>query len=533
MSDSGHHPSGSHGFPSPHEPHCCPCCDDLQLHGAASSTTGVSRRGFLGAAAFGGAVLTGLSWSALTAAEAEIPQPPARRPLRVKPILQYSIRTPRPQTSWRPWGDIHSPEAADAEVNRIGDELRKLEAEADFPVQFLPVSAIRGPDELAGLGDLAGADAVILYAACGPQTTFEALAETGKDVLFFVRNKSGSHYLWYEIVSPRYLRKHTDQRQVQAIDEDDVIVDDPGEILWRLRSLCGLRNTLGTKILAIGGPGAWSQPIDEVTERVERQWKLAIQTVPYDELGKLIAQARADQATVDQACRRAAAYLQLPGTTLETKREFVDHCFVLDKVFRMLMQEAGCGAITVHHCMGTIMNVSETAACLTLSTLNDDGYLAFCESDFVVIPSGLLLGNITGKPVFLHNPTWPHKGMITLAHCTAPRKMDGEHLEPARIMTHYESDYGAAPKVEMRMEQRLTSIIPDFAGEFWQGLSSEVIGNPFLPICRSQMEVKFDVDSRVLAGRLRGFHWMTCYGDYHREVAYALKRVPIQWERLC
>ena len=78
--------------------------------------------------------------------------------------------------------------------------------------------------------------------------------------------------------------------------------------------------------------------------------------------------------------------------------------------------------------MGTIMPMAETTACLPLSTLNDDGYLAFCESDFVVIPSGMLLANISGKPMFLNDPTYPHDGIITLAHCTGPRKMDGKTL---------------------------------------------------------------------------------------------------------
>jgi hypothetical protein len=509
------------------KPHCCPCCDSEQ-------SGGITRRNFLGlgAVAFGSVALTGLSWSALAASGPQIAAPSQRRPLIVKPILQYAVYTPRAQTSWRSWGDIHSNEAAQAETARIRDELAALKAKADFPVEFLPVSAIRGPGELAGLTDMAGADAVLLYAADGPQSTFDALAKTGKDILFFVRYKSGPHYLWYEIVSPRYLRQHTDKLAVRGIDELDVIVDDQGEILWRLRSLCGLRNTLGTRILAVGGPGAWSQPVEATAERVRKQWKFDIQTVTYEQLDKLIRQARADDSAVSLARRRADAYLKLPGTTLETRREFVDHCFLLDQIFRKLMQEADCRAITIHHCMGTIMNVSETAACLTLTTLNDDGYLAFCESDFVVIPSGVLLGNITGLPVFLHNPTWPHHGMITLAHCTAPRKMDGKTLEPARIMTHYESDYGAAPKVDMRKGQRLTSIIPDFAGEYWQGLRSEIVDNPFLPICRSQIDVKFDCESQKLAESLRGFHWMTCYGDYHREVGYALRRIPVQWEMI-
>jgi hypothetical protein len=507
-------------------PNCCPCCNP-QPH-----AEGLSRRGFLGTVALGTAALGNLSWSALAATGPQVVMPTGRRALVVKPLLQYGVHVPRPQASWRPWGAVHSVEAAQEETARIKKELETLKATADFPVEFLPVSAIRGPDELAGIDDLGRADTILLYAADGPQSTFDSLLKTGKDLLFFVRSRSGPHYLWYEIVSPRFLRQHTDQLKTSGINEQDVIVDDQDEILWRLRALCGLRNTLGTRILAVGGPGAWSQPADAVAERVRQQWKFDIRTVTYEDLDKLIRDARRDESTMTLARRRAEAYLRLPGTTLETKREFVDNCFLLDQIFRKLMQEADCHAITIHHCMGTIMNVSETAACLTLTTLNDDGYLAFCESDFVVIPSGVLLGNITGHPVFLHNPTWPHHGMITLAHCTAPRKMDGQHLEPARIMTHFESDYGAAPKVDMRKGQKLTSLIPDFAGEFWQGLRTEIVDHPFLPICRSQIDVKYNYESQRLAERLRGFHWMTCYGDYHREIGYALKRIPVRWELL-
>ncbi|MHC4556348.1 MAG: sugar isomerase [Planctomycetota bacterium] len=507
---------------------CCPCS---QHH----SENDITRRGFLqgmGGAAALGVALTGLTWSTLSAGNPPVAAAPSRRPLRVKPILLYSTYTPRPQSSWRNWGGIETQEQADAEVVRIRGELKQMKATADFPAEFLPVSAIRGPNDLASISDLSGADTIVLYAAAGPQNTFDALTKLGKNIIFFVRSKSGPHYLWYEIVSPRYLRQHTDTLKVKGMNELDVVVDDQDEILWRLRALCGLNNAMGTKILAIGGPGAWAQQVEPVTERVVRQWQFDIQTVSYDELGKLIRQARADKTAVALARRRAEEYLKEPGTTLETKREFVDNCFLLDQVFRTLMSEAGCSAITVHHCMGTIMRVTDTTACLTLTTLNDDGYLAFCESDFIVIPSGVLLAGICGKPVFLHNPTWPHKQIITLAHCTAPRKMDGKNLDPVSILTHFESDYGAAPKVEMRKGQRLTSIIPDFAAEFWQGLSSEVIENPFLPICRSQIEVKYDIESQTLAERLRGFHWMTCYGDYMREVGYALKKVGIKWENL-
>ena len=56
------------------------------------------------------------------------------------------------------------------------------------------------------------------------------------------------------------------------------------------------------------------------------------------------------------------------------------------------------------------MPIAQTSACLTLSVLNDAGYMAFCESDFVVIPAGILLAQISGRPQFLNDPTYPHDG---------------------------------------------------------------------------------------------------------------------------
>jgi hypothetical protein len=351
-------------------------------------------------------------------------------------------------------------------------------------------------------------------------------------VLIFCRHKSGPVSLWYEIVSPRFLRQHTDRPALERIKDEDVGIDSQDELLWRLRSLCGLRNTLGTRILAVGGPSAWAQPAGDVPELVRGKWKLDIQTISYDDLGNLIRDARADDAAVRSARRRADSYLSLSGTTLETKREFVENAFLLEQIFRRLLKQADCRSLTVNNCMGTIMPLAETTACLPLSLLNDAGYLAYCESDFVVIPSGMLLSNITGRPSFLNDPTYPHAGVITLAHCTAPRRMDGKTREPARILTHFESDYGAAPKVEMRRGQTVSVIVPDFAEQRWLGLLGEIIDTPFLDICRSQIDVRFTCDSLTLAERMPGFHWMVGYGDYHREIGYALRRVGIEWDWL-
>ena len=502
----------------PVRPRCCPC-----------EGLGLSRRGFFEAA--GGAALLGLSYSLVKAAEAEAaagaPAPP-RLPLVVKPILTYETPSRRNQSSWRSWGGIATQQHATEEVARIQGELDKLRAAADFPLTFLPVAAVRGGGEVAKLDDLAKADAFIIYAAGGG--ALDAVVKQGKPCIFFLRHKSGPVYLWYEIISPRYLRAHGDRLAQTTVNDNDVVVDVPDEMLWRLRGLCGLKNTMGARIVTIGGASGWAH--GNAPALAKDRFKLDIQDVPYKELAELIKAARADKAATQLAKERAAAYLKAEGVTLETKPEYVENCFLLDHVFRGIMAKFETRHITINNCMGTIMPMAETTACLTLCLLNDAGYNAFCESDFVVVPSGMLLNGITGLPTFLNDPTYPHHNIITIAHCTGPRKMDGKALEPVRIMTHFESDYGAAPKVEMRKGQKVTNIIPDFEAKRWVGLAAEIVDAPFLQICRDQIDVQFKPDAQLVAERMPGFHWMTGYGDYRRELGYALRRTTIKWDDL-
>ncbi len=504
----------------PVTPRCCPC------------SGGISRRDLLkaGGAAIGGLALGGCAWSALRAAAAEAPPAPARRSLVVKPIFSHDLPQRREKTSWRNWGGIETQAQANEEVARIQKELDALRAAADFPVTFLPVAAIRGAAEVARIADLDTADAVLFYPAGGWFDIFDAIHKSGKPAVFFLRHKSGPLYYWYEGMQARHLHRHTDFLAVKGVDNQDVVVDSAAELLWRLRALCGLKNTPGSRIVTIGGAGGWECP--QAPDIARTKWKLDIQDVTYPELGKLIQAARDDGTAVARARERADAYLKDGSLSLETKKTFVENAFLLEQVFRGIMTKAGCKAITVNACMGTIMPMAETTACLTLSLLNDAGYLAFCESDFVVIPAGILMTQIADRPQYLNDPTYPHDGLITVAHCTAPRKMDGKSLEPARIVTHFESDYGAAPKVEMKKGTRVTSVIPDFLAKRYTGFVGEIADAPFLPICRSQVEVAYKVPDARIAENMPGFHWITIYGDYMREAGYALKKISIAFENL-
>jgi hypothetical protein len=100
-------------------------------------------------------------------------------------------------------------------------------------------------------------------------------------------------------------------------------------------------------------------------------------------------------------------------------------------------------------------------------------------------------------------------------------------------MTHFESDYGAATKVEYAKGQTVTCIIPNLACTKWQGFRGKVIGSPANDSCRSQMDVAVDGNWQKLLTDMQGFHTIITYGDYLREVGYALKKVGMGWESIC
>jgi len=500
------------------------CCSCFASSCRACPEAGLSRRGFLAAAA--GAAL--VPAAALGAANPSDRQKPIQQTLKVQPVLVYEFYKRREATSWRPWGGILTEQDLAQEKERIGGELKVMAASARFPLDVRPLATARTVDEAAALakGDQ---DATVLYGAGGNQKVLETLIAPNRWNLLFLRHRSGPAYLWYEIADPRLLRKTGDERTQAGLGVDDVVVDSHAEIATRLRGLYGLKNTFGKRIVAVGGAGGWGAGGKQAPEIARNLWKMEIVIVPYPDLGERIKRARANDALLKRCAAEADRYLKQKGTTLETKRDFLPKSFLLTEVFRDLLDEYKTDAITINQCMGTIMGMSETTACLPLSLLNDDGYMAFCESDFVVIPSGVLLRYISGKPVFLNDPTHPHDGVVTMAHCTAPRKNDGERMDPARILTHYESDYGAAPKVEFRKGTPMTVIDPDFASKRWMGFLSEVIGNPFLNICRSQVDVAIKGDTGKLIEEMRGFHWMACHGDYVKETGYALRKAGVDW----
>jgi len=451
--------------------------------------------------------------------------------LRVQPVFMYRLPVRKEEASWKSWGDVQTEAAVAEELTRIGKELSALAASAEFPLQILPMAKVSAGGDASKIG-APECDVVLIYACAGGGDLLKSCVRPNHDTLIFVRHRSGPVYYWYEALSVKYLDTalpdgHQKAPPANGVHVDDVVVDDYRELLWRLRALSGVRNLKGTRVVALGGP--WGKYSPDAPQYARDQFGLELIDVSYDDLASRIQKARADRDLVAATRKWVDQYLALPKTTLQTQRPFVANAFLLYQIFKDLMRDHRAEAFTVKSCMGTIIPMAKTTACLSLSLLNDEGRMAFCESDFVVIPAGILLRYLSGKPVFLHNSTFPHQGQVTCAHCTAPRRMDGRRYEPATLLTHYESEYGVAPKVEMPVGQEVTFLDPEYTVGRWVGFKGIVKSNPAYAICRSQQDVEIQGKWQRLVNEVRDSHWLMVYGDCLKEAGYAARKLGLAW----
>lgn len=121
-------------------------------------------------------------------------------------------------------------------------------------------------------------------------------------------------------------------------------------------------------------------------------------------------------------------------------RKETENALYVYGALRRLVDKYALSAVTVR-CFDLLTSV-KTTGCLGLAILNAEGVWAGCEGDVPSLVSMCILGAISGKPVFMCNPSRidAEKGAMVLAHCTLPVDMPYEMT----LTTHFESGIGVA-----------------------------------------------------------------------------------------
>jgi len=169
-------------------------------------------------------------------------------------------------------------------------------------------------------------------------------------------------------------------------------------------------------------------------------------------------------------------------------KEQMEKAFYVYGGMKRIVDKYGLHGITVR-CFDLLTSVF-TTGCLGLAILNADGVYGGCEGDIPSLISMAILGDLTGKPVFLCNPSridTVNKEMV-FAHCTMPINMPYEF----DLTTHYESGIGVAIAGSLKEgDMTIFKASGDLSRHFVK--KGEILENLREPsLCRSQIKVKMD-----------------------------------------
>ena len=169
-------------------------------------------------------------------------------------------------------------------------------------------------------------------------------------------------------------------------------------------------------------------------------------------------------------------------------KEEMEKAFYVYGGMKRIVDKYGLHGITVR-CFDLLTSVF-TTGCLGLAILNADGVYGGCEGDIPSLISMAILGDLTGKPVFLCNPSridTVSKEMV-FAHCTLPINMPYEF----DLTTHYESGIGVAIAGSLKEgDMTIFKASGDLSRHFVE--KGEILENLREPsLCRSQIKVKMD-----------------------------------------
>ena len=151
--------------------------------------------------------------------------------------------------------------------------------------------------------------------------------------------------------------------------------------------------------------------------------------------------------------------------------------------------------------------------CLALAVLNAEGIYAGCEGDTPGLISMCIIGELSGQPVFMANPSRidTDTNDIIFAHCTLPINMPTEFT----CMTHFESDLGVAFRGHIQEGPvtifKTSGLLDRYfvaAGELKENLTET-------NLCRTQVRIHLDEETlRYFLTRSIGNHHLIVTGDW-------------------
>ena len=354
----------------------------------------------------------------------------------------------------------------------LGEELRKVSLEDYLADEF----------------------ALLYVASGGSEGYFLEIFDRIRDRHCYILTSGESNSLAASMEILSFLKKHGGSGEILHGDNEQIAAR-----IRALRRAHRARAALrGKNLGCIGRPSDWliasdyspgammdklgmgfvSIGIDELLEEIGKN------SYPENEYTALFKAQAFDRAEVEKALYVYGAFKRLV--------EKYDLCGVSVRCFDLLD--------TVH-----------TTGCLGLSILNAEGIYGGCEGDVPALLSMAVLGELTGEPLFMCNPSRfdTKAGTAVFAHCTIPVTM----LKGFCLNTHFESGIGVA--VQGEFEEGDCTIFK-CEGDLSRFFAKEgkIVSEPWSDmLCRTQVKVALDDFSYFLTEPINNHH-ILCRGKH-------------------
>lgn len=188
----------------------------------------------------------------------------------------------------------------------------------------------------------------------------------------------------------------------------------------------------------------------------------------------------------------------------------VEEALYIYGALRRIVDRYELDGITVR-CFDLLDTVKSTG-CSALAILNSEGIYAACEGDVPALLSMAVLGELSGKPVFMANPSRidTDNNEIVFAHCTLPISMPQDF----EIMTHFESQLGVAFRGKLQEGPVTVFKCDGLLNEYFVSGGTLLKNLTEYNLCRTQIQLKLDEPVNYFLTESIGNHHLITEGDH-------------------
>ncbi|MBR4469797.1 MAG: hypothetical protein IKS54_00585 [Erysipelotrichaceae bacterium] len=287
--------------------------------------------------------------------------------------------------------------------------------------------------------------------------------------------------------------------------------DLPGEIIHgsdefvaqRLKDLAQVFKTKkrldGFKIARVGKPSDWLISSDVDADESKEYNNIEIIDVPMEEFFEEIAKKE----------YKENQYTELIRSKGYDEKE-VHEALCIYGALRRIVDKYELNGVTVR-CFDLLDTVHSTG-CAALAILNAEGIYASCEGDVPALISMAVLGELTGEPVFMANPSRidTDNNEIVFAHCTLPINMP----QSFEIMTHFESQLGVAFRGKLKEGPVTVFKCDGLMNEYFLSKAELLKNLSEFNLCRTQIQLKMDRPVTYFLRESIGNHHLIIEGDH-------------------